>query len=294
MNRVNRLLPIGLLLISCLLMSSSSWASSREEAREAFKRGRAHFVAGHYGEATAALKLAYKLSPHPALLRYLGQSYDKWNKPKTAIHYYNRYLKGAPKAADRRKILRRIAYLKRKTQPKAARVHQKVKKQAADKEEVLTPPAVDLRPTGEDNEMPDVFGAQRHHTQGAETESEQTNWLKVGAWSSVALTGASVVMGSVFLMMANSEASDLEDAVKSTNPDGKTPTVSYNETHFDMQQAYQRNNTIATVSFIAGGVFAATAVTLFLLESKKGNDSNVAIIPAAGPQQLGVSATLRF
>jgi len=96
----------------------------------------------------------------------------------------------------------------------------------------------------------------------------------------------------------------IEAAVVGSNPDKDKPTLRYNAEHFAMQKAYKSDNTIAIVSYIAGGVFTAAAVALFVVdrggakEEKKGPGyapgGGVAFAPAVAPGYYGVAGVVTF
>ncbi len=285
----------------CLVVAPASEASaSRQEARAAFKKGRLLFKEGKYAAAVAALKKAYALSPHPALLRYLGQTYYKWNKPKEALVEFERYIKEAPQAPDRANVEAKIAEIKKVMASGSG---------GASGDETPGDGAgtkgskIDLRPTGEDKEMPDVFkGGHRRHG-GVPSRGGTGGFLTIAKWTSVGLAAAGLAMGITFNVMAQGKADDLEAAVTASNPDKNKPTVSYNKDHHNMQQAYKRDNTVAIISYVVGGVFTAAAVALFFFDGddkveKKSpavpSGGGVAIAPAVGPGFYGVAGTVTF
>ena len=287
----------------CLVVAPVSEASaSRQEARAAFKKGRLLFKKGKYAAAVAALKKAYALSPHPALLRYLGQTYYKWNKPKEALVEFERYIKEAPQAPDRADVEAKIAEIKKvmASGSGGTRGDETPGDGAGTKGH-----KIDLRPTGEDTEMPDVFkGGHRHPGRAlARRGTGPGGFLTIAKWTSVGLAAAGLAMGITFNVMAQGEADDLEAAVTASNPDKNKPTVSYNVEHHTMQQAYKRDNTVAIISYVVGGVFTAAAVALFFFDGdykveKKSpavpSGGGVAIAPAVGPGFYGVAGTVTF
>ena len=83
-----------------------------------------------------------------------------------------------------------------------------------------------------------------------------------------------MVTGVIFGMMASSAESDLN----SLSDDRGTWTPEQQ----DKYDAGKRNNTIAIISFVAGGAAIATGVTLYVLGSmKKKSSTSVAINPSA-------------
>ncbi|MBW2731336.1 MAG: tetratricopeptide repeat protein [Deltaproteobacteria bacterium] len=284
---------IALMSITLALTLGSvnvSHANTREQARAAFMQGRVAFKAGRFAEAAKHLSEAYRLKPHPALLRYLGQSYLKLGQASLAIKKFELYLKEAPSAPDAKKIRIRVAKLKRAL-AKAA----KGKKAG----EPAKPLDAKLIPTGEDNEIPDVMGKPmaKEGEEAEEPDGSSGRWVTYGKWTSAALGVGGLAAGMVFNILASGKASELEDAAKSTNPDLNQPTTPYSAEHFSLQQDYKRFNTMAVVSYIVGGVFSAAAVTLFVLD--RGNDTQeqarkTAFVPWLGPQSCGLAATVVF
>lgn len=290
-----RLALASLLALSILAAPLGDAQADRRKARAAFKKGRGLFKQGKYAEAATELEKAYSLSPHPALLRYLGQTYYKANKPKKALEQFERYLKQAPQAPDRAQTESKIAELKQilaaAKEPDAGKTGK-----AGDKK---PDPKIDLRPTGEDTEMPDVF--KKPKPAGESSSGGGPSFITIAKWTSVGLAAAGLVMGITFNALANSKAGELEDAAGRNNPDKNNPTTSFSKTHFDLQQAYQTNNTIAVISYIAGGVFTAAAVALFIVDGGKKTERrasssgrDIAIAPAIGPGHYGLSTTITF
>ncbi|PID38314.1 MAG: hypothetical protein CSB49_06230 [Proteobacteria bacterium] len=285
----------SLLALSLFAAPSGEAQANRSEARAAFKKGRGLFKQGKFEQAAVELEKAYRLSPHPALLRYLGQTYYKANKPKKALEHFERYLAQAPQAPDRARTEAKIAELKKilaaaKAAPDGAKPNKPNKPNKPG-------PTIDLRPTGEDTEMPSVFEKPKP---GEET-SGGLRFITIAKWTSVGLAAAGLAMGVTFNVMANTKATELEDAAVANNPDKNNPTTSFSKSHFDLQQAYKRNNTVAIISYITGGVFTAAAVTLFIVDGGKKPErqgktsrSDVAIAPAIGPGHYGLSTTITF
>jgi tetratricopeptide (TPR) repeat protein len=66
-------------------------------------------------EAEKRYKEAARLDPHYALpYRGLGELYEDWERYEEAAQAYEKYVKLAPRAKDRRRIERKIRVLKRK------------------------------------------------------------------------------------------------------------------------------------------------------------------------------------
>ena len=90
---MKKLVVLSIVFALAGTIAATARAADDDVAREAFVKGRNYFQAGEYDKAATALKRAYILRPHPALLRYLGQTYYKMNRAKDAVRAFKRYLK---------------------------------------------------------------------------------------------------------------------------------------------------------------------------------------------------------
>jgi tetratricopeptide (TPR) repeat protein len=278
------------------------------EAKEAYKKGRALYKAGKYAEAVVELKRAYALKPHPSLLRYMGDTYYKLNDARKAIEHYKKYLKEAPQAADKEKVEGKVRQLELVVGASEEEEEEETTPltQATETETAPPPPLpaetksnIDMAPTGEDKEVPmalrhrDALKAQQAQQAQQQQQTEGTSAVSIMKWVAAGVGVAGLVTGIIFNRMAAGEASDLEDAVKNGcpptdtscggNPDMNRPKIQFNEVHFDMQQAYNRNNTISIAGFVAGGVGAAAAVIMFIVDKpKRGRRASVTPVFAKG------------
>jgi tetratricopeptide (TPR) repeat protein len=321
--------PIIIVFAATLFVASISTPAHADKAaaREAFKKGRNHFKAGEFADAARWLTKAYRLAPHPALLRYLGQTYVKMGLTKKALAAFRKYVQDAPQAPDAKDIRVRIVELEKQQaeeKKKAAAtpaatpaVAPPAKPATAAKPVAAKPVAakpapstakVDLRPTGEDDEVPDVIAADQKRKAAAAAAAAAAaqsgpSALGIMKWTSTGLAVGGIAMGIVFGVLANGKASDLESAAKEGNPNLLSPTVTYQKKHYYLQQDYKRFNTMSLASYITGGVFAATAVTLFIIDgtrtmaerrrrAQKGK--SVALTPVIGPGMYGVSSRIDF
>jgi tetratricopeptide (TPR) repeat protein len=277
------------------------------EAKEAYKKGRSLYKAGKYAEAAVELKKAYALKPHPSLLRYMGDTYYKMNDARKAIDHYKKYLKEAPQAADREKVegkVRQLELVVGASDEGDEEEETAPPPQATDETTPPPPPAggtrsnIDMAPTGEDKEVPmalrhrDAQRAQQAQ-QAQQQKTEGTSVVSIMKWVAAGVGVAGLVTGIIFNRMAAGEASDLEDAVKNGcplgsancggNPDMNSPKIAFDKVHFDMQQAYNRNNAVSIAGFVAGGVGAAAAVIMFIVDKpKRGRRASVTPMVAEG------------
>ena len=308
------------LLVAVVLLANAetALADNAAAARAAFNRAKVHFKSKNYREAMVELKTAYRLKPHPSLLRYIGDTYYKMNKARKAIKTYNKYLKLAPMAADKEKVEAKVRQLElivgagdddddddvrpappppppppppRTTTPRAP-----AKK-------------IDMRPTGEDTEDPLRGG----HKPGVTTTPRRTghramprrgrgrgrgrsdegggSGLTVAKWTALGVGVAGIALGVVFNRLAASKASEMEEAVKtdcptnnptcSGNPDMNKPVVSYSKRHHDLMSTYKTSQSVSIATFITGGVLIGTSVVLFVLDrpAKKKRRGRASVSP---------------
>lgn len=101
------------LLLSLGAATPASAADVREQARQLFVAGKAHYAAGRYKQAVQAFVRAGKLRPSPILDFNIGRCHERLGHAALAIVAYERYLKGRPKAGNRAQVQANIARLRR-------------------------------------------------------------------------------------------------------------------------------------------------------------------------------------
>ncbi|MCC6746476.1 MAG: hypothetical protein IT371_02390 [Deltaproteobacteria bacterium] len=290
-------------------------ADDEATAREAFRKGRDHFQAGRYEKAAEELNRAYALKPHPALLRYLGQTYQKLDKPRQAVDHYKRYLKEAPQAPDKAKIEAKVRELEMALGAEEDKPGAAAPAPAPAPLPVAPSPSrpaaggkaqsPDLMPTGEDREVPDAIKAQRRAAdeaargEGHAGPGAVFTWLK---WISTGVAVTGLTLGIVFNRMAAGKASDLEAAVAVQNPDLAHPKVPYRPEHHDLQESFKQNRTTSIAFFVTGGVAAAAAITFFIVDATRGKAEapstpqgrGVSFAPILAPGAYGVAGQMSF
>jgi hypothetical protein len=318
-----------IVLLALALAPTAARADNEAEAKAAYARGRAHFKAGKYNEAVAELKKAYALKPHPALLRYMGDTYYKMNKARLAIEHYKKYLKEAPEAPDKDKIQTKVKQLEMIVGAEGD------EKSAAPAPAPAPPPPPPPEPTppeptqpkvdqplGEDREVP--VGLDKKRAPGVkpvepvrEEPKPRGRPLRIAGWTLLAVGVAGVTMGVVFNRLSAGKAKELEDSVRADcpvdpktglpaecggNPDMDKPVVAFDRRHYDLQQAAKSHRTVSLVSFITGGVLAGTSAALLIVDAMRGGRpekraagaGRVVIAPAIGGGVLGVSGEVGF
>lgn len=328
MNRPARGLMLALLLM--LPVAREARADTEADAKAAYAKGREHFKAGRYNEAITELKKAYGLKPHPALLRYMGDTYFKLNKARLAIEHYKKYLKEAPEAPDKDKVEAKVRQLELIVgeEDKSAPPPPPPPPVPGDTTEQPTPDTtkkIDLQPTGEDREVPTALakkGAPRT-TSEPETPTDKPSRgraLPILKWTTLAVGVAGIAVGGTFFGLARKKAKDLERAAQNDvpvaceanpsasgcggNPDLNAPVVQFNETHYNLQQSYKTNNTIGIAATIGGSVLLATGVVLFIVDRRATSSErrdrsagllrNVQLTPVVGAGSFGLAGEVGF
>jgi hypothetical protein len=75
-----------------------------------------------------------------------------------------------------------------------------------------------------------------------------------------------------------------------------SPKVRFSESHFNLQQDYKKYNTVSIAMFITGGVGAATAAILFVLDrpKKRRAGRRVGLAPVLGGGYYGLAGEVTF
>tara|TARA_B100001093_G_scaffold519521_1_gene608942 strand:+ start:741 stop:1865 length:1125 start_codon:yes stop_codon:yes gene_type:complete len=99
------MLFLGLLVMFSSIPTMVSAQGSKEKAKALFKRGNAEFKAKRYSDALDAFKNANAESPHPVMLKYIGNVYKEMYDYGRAIEYYRRYINQGQKDASQIRVL---------------------------------------------------------------------------------------------------------------------------------------------------------------------------------------------
>ena len=100
-----RMLFLGLLVMFSSIPTVVSAQGSKEKAKALFKQGNLEFKAKRYATALDAFKKANAESPHPVMLKYIGNVYKEMYDYGQAIAYYRRYISQGPKDASQIRVL---------------------------------------------------------------------------------------------------------------------------------------------------------------------------------------------
>lgn len=107
-------LALSLLILVGLWASAAAQNDNRAKAKAAFARAVAAEERKDWKTAVDEYLDAYELAPHPDVLFNVAVVYEKLDDARQAATYYGRYLEGSPGAADRAKVERTIASLRKR------------------------------------------------------------------------------------------------------------------------------------------------------------------------------------
>lgn len=240
------------LLCLLLLFGASAYAQPSEQARTqattAYDAGVAAFKAKDYAEALARFERAYKLDPSPVLLYNLARTHQEMRHWTQAIEHFELYLARVPDGDDRGDVEARVRTMRNLlAELEAAKAEQ--------------PPPAEPPPPEPPPAEPPV----------TEARTEPGTSLRPYAYTAAGLTVAAAGVAIYFGVEAS--AAEEDHAAAKTGPDKA-----------DTAQQAEDAALAANLAWGGAGLFAAAAVTLFLLEP---DAPNVALTPLPGGAALG-------
>lgn len=238
----------------------ASSASKTDDAKRLYDEGLKHYNLGEYDAAIEKFKAAYAISSAPGLLFNIAQSYRLKKDYEQASNFYLTYLRLKPDAPNRSDVEQRIDEMAKllEEQKTLARM----------------PPSGTVPPEG--GSTPNVHQAKDPNvtvnlvSPPAEHEGGGGS-LTTAGYATAGAGAALVITGVVFGQMAKGAEQDLDKL--STN------MGTWTQAQQDKYDAGKRDNTIAVISFIAGGAAIATGATLWVLGAMKKHDAHVAVAP---------------
>ena len=100
--------------ILCIALAGGAVRAEDErvpEAQKRFEAGMASYHLEEYDKAIEEWQAGYRLKPAPQFLYNIAQAYRLSKRPEKALAFYQKYLKLAPKAANRVEVERHIEAL---------------------------------------------------------------------------------------------------------------------------------------------------------------------------------------
>jgi len=135
----------GICAILCIALASAAARADDERVPEAQKRYEAGMASYHleeYDKAIEEWEAGYRLKPAPQFLYNIAQAYRLSNRPEKALGFYQKYLKLAPKAANRREVERHIEALGKVVEQQKQAAERPSQQPMPLKNEPTTPPPV--------------------------------------------------------------------------------------------------------------------------------------------------------
>jgi tetratricopeptide (TPR) repeat protein len=236
--------------------------AKKAEAKALYEKGLSHYNLGEFDLAIKAFREAYAISSKPGLLFNIAQSFRLKKDYEQATYFYQTYLRLQPDAANRVDVEARIKEMQE--------AMEEAKKQAEKKPIGTIPPdgnAAVTTTTTTTTTTQKPFGPEKP----TEPTGVKAQTLLTAGYATAGAGAALVITGVVFGSMARSAEKDLNKLSADHGTWGPAEQDKYD--------AGKRNNTIAMVSFIAGGAALATGATLFVLGTMKKSKTRVAITP---------------
>lgn len=248
---------------------------AKAKAKALYDKGLGHYNLGEFDAAIAAFKEAYALSSAPGLLFNIAQSFRLKKDYEQATYFYTTYLRLKPDAPNRDDVQARLSEMEKLI--------------AEQKAQELKPPVGTVNPEGDTAQKQPEHAAAVAPQQapttapvppegGGRAQRLMTAGIVTGG-TGVALLITGVIFGRM--------ASSAEDELDQLGADMGT----WSQAHQDKYDTGQRNNRIAIVSFVVGGVALATGGTLYALGMTKKTKASVAITPMPGGAAAGVGWT---
>jgi tetratricopeptide (TPR) repeat protein len=248
-------------------------ASAQDEARELYKKGMTHYELGAFDEAIVEFKRAYELTSAPGLLFNIAQVYRMKKDAEQAVYFYRTYLRLMPAAPNRADVEALIA------ENQAIVDAQKAKRAEAE-----TAAAASAAAGAPPAPAPAVTTTTTTTTTAPPPASRRP-W-RVELWSGVGVAalgvgalGAGIGLG----LRASSDSSQISRA----NAQGDVPWDA------DKQRIYrdgQNSATASTVTYVVGGVLAATGAALVAVGLRdRARVRALAVAPAARGVTVGMT-----
>jgi tetratricopeptide (TPR) repeat protein len=217
-------------------------------AKEAFSRGQAAYDAGRYEEAKTAFQESLEAFPHFRTLFNIALCEEKLGNVRGAVDMYQRYVDWPADVPNREEVVGKLAELRATLPPEPA----------------AEPP----EPPGEGGEPPPPV----EPLPGAVPERGPD--LRVPGWIGVGAGAAGVVVGAVFLGLAQKQKKEMEAVA------GEPYDPAVHDAIIEDGERYEK------AGWVVGGfgVLVAAVGAVLLLASDHGDgEEGAALVPIAGP-----------
>lgn len=285
------------LMLAAVLLASSTVAAQpkpdapqtddqkKAEAKALYDKGINHYNLGEFDPAIAAFRQAYGISSAPGLLFNIAQAFRLKKDYEQASYFYTTYLRLKPDAPNRADVEARIAEMKTLledqkklgTSPPMGTVNPEGDTSTKPPTTTTTPTTP---PTVTATKEPTVTTGPVDQVDNGVTPVDHPGaTMKKAGLATAGVGGALIITGIIFGKMASSAESDLN----ALNMGG-----TWTQANQDAYDSGKRNNTIAIVSFVAGGAAVVGGCALYFLGRSKDSAASVAIIPTKGGTSVAV------
>lgn len=277
------------------------------DARRAYAEGTEHFNAGRFAEALAAFERAFAMRANPVVLKPIAECHERLGHVPEAIAALERYLRELPTASDHALLEARLASLRQRparvtvtSVPEGAQIT--VDGEARPQR---TPADIDIAPgrhrvgatlpgyRATERELDTSAGValsvgvalERDGAASVNAPPERTppgaitppppvagRRVSSAVWVATAVAGAAAVAGTVFGIMALSDANDYE----------LTPTQ-------ELLDRGQRNALLSDVGFAASILSAGVAVVVYFAD--RGRTESTATASTTSTARLQLTGT---
>jgi tetratricopeptide (TPR) repeat protein len=245
-------------------------------AAEHFEEGKRAYDQKEYDRAASSWQKAYDVGKDPFYLFNIGQAHRQAGHWQAALDAYQAYLDAAPKAKNRRIVLKHIREMKREiaAAPPPAPEPPPIPEEVPVPVPAPTPPP--RRP--ERDELPLAPREVVTPNSRPGRNLQLAGLVTGGAGLALSITG--IVLG----VNAASAREDLEDAAR----EGAVWGPEFE----DLDSRRKRNTALSAVALTLGITAMATGGVLFLIGTKKNRP--VELRPAVGPGQAEITVQVRF
>jgi tetratricopeptide (TPR) repeat protein len=281
------------ILIACLFAATPSLADDKADkakAKKLYEEGKTHYDLAEYKEAIAAWKQVYSLSKKPILLFNIAQAYRLSGDCNGAMAFYDSYTREEPAPKNQDELDQAVALCKDKVGKPAV----------VDTKPVDTKP-VDTKPV--DTKHVDTKPVDTKHVDTKPVDTKSTGTTKIADASQSEQTEeqvdtvapaspghtkklAGIVTGAAGLVLGGVGMYFALDAKKQSDKlDGFT-----GEWMQPQKDIEAKGKSDQTKAYIFGGLGVGAVVVggvLFVLGSKSGGESHVAVAPTHGGAAVG-------